>query len=634
MLRDIKQKSSGLFAKIVMGLLIIAFGFWGVSGSLLMANNDSAANVNGKKITINDFNVAVQNTKNRLSSQFGDNLGSDYFDSENFKRGVLNQLIDSELLRQEAEKFSYDVSPTRVKDYIESIPGFQLDGKFSPEAYASYLSQVNKSAELLERDIKDDIKGSAMVNMLGKSAFNIDSEINTQYKYSKQKRDFDYVEISSKDYEKEIEVSDEEIASHYKEFSSDYMTPEQVSINYIELSVTDILPEIELTEEEIKDSYESRKDSLKIPEKRKAQHILLPVSNNAEEIKKQIDNVAKRIANGEDFSEVAKEVSKDPGSASSGGDLGWVSPGDMVEAFDKKLFSMKAGEVSEPVLSKFGYHLIKLNEIKAPKIPALEEIKDQIITDLKQEKASEQFLSKADELDTAIIDSDNSLDLAAEATHLEVKSTELFALGRGVGIAANPKFSQVAFSDAVKTDNEISEMVDLGENHVAYLHINEHKLPKVKELSEVTDVIKNKLIAEKSHELAKNKVAEFIKLINSGEKTLAEIAQSISKEVIEAKEVGRTGSKQPFKLVQEVFSLKMDNEKSVHSVDASTNSLAVVELKAINNADTTSITDDEKAGIRSQIERTVSNAEISNIVKSLKEDASIVINEKIFEVIN
>jgi peptidyl-prolyl cis-trans isomerase D len=634
MLRDIKQKSSGLFAKIIMGLLIIAFGFWGVSGSLLMANNDSAATVNGKKITINDFNIAVQNSKSRLRGQFGDNLGSEYFESENFKRGVLNQIIDAELLRQEAEKFSYDVSPSRVKEYIQSIPGFQIDGKFSPEAYANYLAQVNKSAELLERDIKDDIKGSALRNMVGKSAISLDSEINTQYKFSKQKRDFDYLELSSKDYEKDIEVTEEEINSHYKEFSADYMTPELISVNYVELSVSDLLPGIELTEEEIKDSYEERKDTLMTAEKRKAQHILLPVANNAEEVKVEIEEVAKRIANGENFSEVAKEVSKDPGSAPSGGDLGWVSPGDMVEAFDAKLFSMNSGEVSEPVLSKFGYHIIKVNEIKSPKIPALEEIKDQIVKDLKLDKASEEFLSKADELDTAIVDSDNSLDIAAEAVHLELKSTELFAQGRGVGIAANPKFSTAAFSDTVKTDNEISEMIDLGENHVAYIHIKEHKLPQVKELSEVSDIIKNKILAEKSFELVKTKVAEFEKSINAGEKSLTDIAKSINKEVVEAKNVERTGSKQPFKLVQEVFSLKLVENNSVHSVEASANSIALVNLKTINNADTTSLTDDEKAGLSSQIERSATNAELSNIVKSLQEDASIVINEKIFEVIN
>ncbi len=634
MLRDIKQKSSGLFAKIIMGLLIIAFGFWGVSGSLLMANNDSAATVNGKKITINDFNIAVQNSKSRLRGQFGDNLGSEYFDSENFKRGVLNQIVDAELLRQEAEKFSYDVSPSRVKEYIQSIEGFQIDGKFSPESYANYLNRVKKSAELLERDIKDDIKGSAIRNMVGQSAISLDSEIITQIKFAKQKRDFDYIELSSKDYEKDIEVTEEEINSHYKEFSADYMTPEQVSLNYIELSVTDLLSGIELTEDEIKDSYEDRKDTLMTAEKRKAQHILLPVSDDANAVKIEIDKVAKRIANGEDFSEVAKEVSKDPGSAPSGGNLGWVSQGDMVEAFDKKLFSMKSGEISEPVLSKFGYHLIKVNEIKSPKIPAFEEIKDQIVSDLKLEKASEEFLSKADKLDTAIIDSDNSLDIAAESVHLELKSTDLFAQGRGVGIAANPKFSAAAFSDAVKTDNEISEMLDLGENHVAYIHIKEHNIPKVKELSEVSDIIKNKILAEKSFELVKTKVAEFKKQISSSEKTLADIAQSLNKEVVEAKDVERTGSKQPFKLVQEVFSLKLDENSSVHSVEATANSIALVNLKAINNADTTKLTDDEKAVISSQIERTATNAELSNIVKTLQEEASIIINEKIFEVIN
>ncbi|HFD32999.1 MAG TPA: hypothetical protein ENJ28_09900, partial [Gammaproteobacteria bacterium] len=190
MLRDIKQKSSGLFAKIVMGILIIAFAFWGVSGSILSAGNDGAATVNGNKITIADYNQANQARRNQLKSQFGDNLGTEYFESIAFKRSVMNQLIDGELLRQEVEKFDYDVSPSKIKDYIESSPGLQVEGKFSKEAYANFLAQSNKSAELLQRDIKRDIMRSAMPVMINESSFPLNSEVESQYKLSKQKRTF------------------------------------------------------------------------------------------------------------------------------------------------------------------------------------------------------------------------------------------------------------------------------------------------------------------------------------------------------------------------------------------------------------------------------------------------------------
>ncbi|MBL4660649.1 MAG: peptidylprolyl isomerase, partial [Alcanivoracaceae bacterium] len=453
-----------------------------------------------------------------------------------------------------------------------------------------------------------------------------------QYKFSKQKRTFNYLEISSKDFEDKVEVTEEEVSNHFNEFGQDYMTTEQVSVNYIELSTTNLLENIEISDEELQTYYDAKKDTLKTSEKRKAQHILLPVSNNEDEVKGEILKVASRISNGEDFAEVAKEVSQDPGSAKNGGDLGWVSKGDMVEAFDEKLFSMKAGEISEPVLSSFGYPIIKLSEIKTPEIQPLEELKDTLITELKEEQAEQEFLSKADDLYTIIIDADNVLELAAENSGLTLKSTELFARGRGTGAAANENFAVTAFSDAIKVDGEISEMIDLGENHIAYIHILEHQPPVIKPLEDVSEAINNKLKSEKSLELSKQQVIEYVEQINAGETTLADIATALDQSLVEAVDVERVGSKQPFNLVKNVFSLKYDQENTkIHYVDSSANTFAIVEIKSVLNGDSSAISDDEKMNIASQIERNVSNSELVDITSELRNDASININEKIFE---
>ncbi len=633
MLRDLKQQSSGLTAKIIMGLIIISFVFWGISGQLLSSNNDSAVTVNGEKVTVPEFNLAYQTSKDRMKSQFGDNIGSEYFETENFKRGVMNQLVDGELLKQEAQKFNYDVSPSRVRNYIESSSGLQVDGKFSKEAYANYLSQVNKSAELLQREIRDDLKGSALPIMLNSTSFALESEILTQYKLSKQKRSFDYLEFSSKDYESDVEVTDEEIKNHYNEFSTDYMTDEQVSINYVELSTADLLEQVEINDSDINDYYEKRKKALMTAEKRSAQHILLPVSNNAEEVKVEIDKVSDRINAGEDFAEVAKEVSQDPGSAKQGGDLGWVAQGDMVEAFDKKLFSMSSGEISEAVLSKFGYHIIKLNEVKSPEIPKLDDIKVKLVEELKQERADELFLIQADELDTTIIDSDNVLELAAENSGLELKSTELFARGKGLGIAANPKFSSAAFSDLIKLDNETSELIDLGENHVAYIHVKEHLQPQVKPLEDVKDLIKNKLLSIKATDYTKQKAEGILEKLKVGETTIADLAKETDKSLVEAVDIERTGSKQPYQLVQNVFKLKyQEGISEALLVESSANAFAIVLLKSVVNANSETIEEGEKKSIESQIVRSVGNTEIQNLTKALRDDASVSINEKVFQV--
>ena len=632
MLRDIKQKSSGLGFKIVMALIIISFVFWGVGSSLISAGNDSAATVNGEKITIADFNQANQSSRNRLQQQFGDNLGAEYFDSINFKRGVLNQLVDSELLKQQARKFDYDVAPVTIKNYIEGSPGLQIEGKFSKEAYANYLAQVNKSAELLQRDIKEEIMSSALPKLISASAFTVKSEIENQFMITKQKRSFDYLELDSKDYLDKVEVSEEEIANHYNEFGADYMTNEEVSVNYIELSTADLIDDIIVSDEEILTYYDAKKETLLTAEKRNAQHILLPVDGNEEDVKVEIEKVATRIANGESFADVAKEVSQDPGSAKDGGNLGWVAKGDMVEAFDEKLFSMNVDEISDPVLSSFGYHIIKLSEIKSPELPTLEELRDSLIEELKQEKAEADFLTQADELTTIIIDSDNVLELAAEDSGLTIKSTELFSKGFGVGIAANPNFSAAAFSDLIKVDGETSEMIDLGENHIAYLHVNEYKPSVKKELEEVKESITNKIKSEKALELLKLEVNKYVEQINSGESTLADISTTLNKQVVEAVDIERVGSKEPFNLVKSVFSLKLaDDKQLITSVESSNNAVAIVALKAITNVDVKELNEEESTTISAQIQRTITNNEMINITTQLRNEASINVNESIFE---
>ena len=632
MLRDIKQKSSGLGFKIVMALIIISFVFWGVTGSLMQAGSDVAAKVNGEVISITDYNQALSNTQNRYKSQFGDNIGSEFFETENFKKGVMSQLVDSELLRQEAAKFDFDVSPKAIKEYISSVPAFQIDGKFNEDAYINYLNQVRKSASLLERDVEDDLKSSAFPQMVTSSTFALEYEISNQYKLDKQKRNFDYVELTSSNFEDKVSATDEEIDAHYKEFSKDYMTQEQVSVNYIELSTKDLLDQAEVSEGELERYYEAKKSSLTNPEKRKAQHILLTVKDgNKDEIKKQIDEIAKRLKDGENFEEVAKEISQDPGSAKSGGDLGMIAPGDMVEAFDKKLFSMNIDEISEPVLSNFGYHIIKLNEIKPPEIPSLDESRITLTNELKKEKASDLFLSKADELSTQVIDADNVLELAADASSLEMKATELFARGRGTGIAANPNFMKTVFTDAIKVENEVSEMIDLGENHIAYVQIKEHLAPTVKPLEEVKESIKKKLISEKAINLMREEVKKLVSVINAKEKTLEVVAKDLGKEVVVAENIERVGSKQPFQLVKNVFALSLNKDDSqVKEIESAANKIAIVQLNSILDGDSSAMTEEDKTRLSSQLERTSSNNELATVITYLKDDASVYINDKIF----
>ncbi len=626
MLTWIRNKSSGLFMTIVMGVLILAFALWGVGDYFAQSGNDKLATVNGETITYTEFNSQFNSYKQNMISQFGDGIDPTYFDTPVMRRNYLEGMINNELVRQVAKDNGYTVTANEMRKMIEEAPAFRDEnGQFDKSLYASFLTQTNQSAQLLQMKLEEEELGRALNGMLDVTSFVTPLETQKMAALNKQTRDINYINISQEKFIDTIEVTDEEIETYYNENSGQYMTEEMVSVNYIDLNAADVAKDIVIDDVAALERFEENKERFKKSEQRLASHILINDDGDSDDVIKEIQD---KLAAGESFEELAKTYSQDPGSADNGGDLGWVSADDMVKEFEEALFTMEVNTVSEPVKTQFGYHLIQLNEVKAAAIPVFEEVKADIIQELQAFDSETVFLEKASELSEQVLDAQAGLEGAAEATGNVMQTTELFGRAGGAGVASEQAFISAAFSPTVKDDLLNSDVINITDTHVVFMHLNEVKPAELKPLDEVKESIVTTLKNEKASEKARMMADEIIEKHNSEGTALADLAAENELEFQTENAVPRTGSTLPFNLVSGLFELgRLEGENSAVTVlDGNGSDVVVVELLAVNEVDLATLEDIKTEA--AQLARNVKTNEQQLLIQALRENATVTVNEE------
>jgi len=620
-----------MFMTIVMILLIAAFALWGVGDYITQSGNDTLVTVNGESISYTEYANQFANQRQQMMAQFGEGIDPSVFDSPVMRRNFLESMINNELVRQVALDNGYTVTAEEIRQTLEEAPAFKDEnGQFDKSLYAAFLSQTNQSAQLLQMKIAQEQAGQALNGIFDQSSFVTPHETNRMALLNKQTRDIEYVTISPDKFIEGIEVTDEEIESYYNDNSSQYMTEEMVSVNYIELKAEDVADGIEIPEADALEYFENNKGAYGLPEQRLAAHILINEGDDADQLLQEIQD---KLAAGEVFSELAESYSQDLGSASDGGDLGWVSPDDMVKEFNDALFAMDLNTVTDPVKSKFGYHIIQLNEIKEPTIPVYEAVKADIIQSLQATQAQTLFLDKVNALAEASLDAQSGLEQVAESNDSELKVTEFFPRTGGTDLAANQDFIQAAYSENVKLNLLNSDIINISDTHVVFLNLNEVKVAEIKPLAEVKDSVKTALTNEKANEATKTLADSIIDSVNASGQTLLMAAETNQLELQTAEAVTRTGSTLPFNLVKSVFELgRPKDDHSVHLLDGNATDLVVVKLLAVNEADLESL---EDLSVEStQLSRNIKSNEQQLLIQALRQASDVTINEDLLLQVN
>lgn len=509
MLQSIRNNTQSLFAKILVGLIVVVFSLWGVDAIVgSFTGPQPAATVNGEEIDEMQVQRAVEIRKRELYSRFGDSFDPSLIDDGLLRNAAIEELVNRRILASDAEDQGLSFSDQALDQMIVNAPSFQVDGQFSQEAFDSAIRSLGYTRVGFREMARQDMVVGQIRGGLAGTAFITAREAEQVAKLEQQRRDYAYTTITRSEMEKTIELNDEQIETYYQDNSSQYRTEEQVKVEYITLSVDDFSAQVEIKEEDLKALYDETVAEMEVTEERKASHILIVVDDETTEEAaiEKLNSVKARISSGESFETLAKEFSDDPGSAQQGGDLGFAGKGTYVEPFEDALFSMNTGDLSEPVVTQFGVHLIKLVEIRTQDIPTYEELKPRLEQDLRLAEAQTDFVAAGEELANSAFSADTLKEVADELS-LELVTSELFTRDGGADqVTSNPQVIGQVFAQDFIEEGRASDLIELSDEQSLVIRVVDHVIPETLPLDQVKDqvvsALTNKLAQQKARDMA------------------------------------------------------------------------------------------------------------------------------------
>jgi peptidyl-prolyl cis-trans isomerase D len=438
------------------------------------------------------------------------------------KNSALEAIIQKKLLLLEAEKQNIHISDAELADRIMSNPNFQKDDQFSRSIYERFLTYNRMSAQDFEKNQRQLLLMEKVEGFIKDNTHVSDAEVEEALKKENRKIKIKYAEFPKDYYQSQITPTDEQLQQYYEAHKREFEVPVQIKVQYVKLTPDEVQDDIKVYEEDIKDYYENNKADYFVPKRYKAKHILFRAEGNflpgeeipVEEKEKQLneaeakakaraEEILKKIKEeGASFEEMAKKHSDDKMSGKNGGDLGQFAKGTMVSEFEAALDTMKPGEISEPVKTPFGYHLIQLNEVHEQRIKPIDEVKAEIIEKLKEMKARQRIRRITKKMFSAA-QKDNDLARATVEYDRSVKTTEFFSAKDHdlEGIGTVPEFYNTAFT---LQDNIVSAPINTFEASFL-IKVIERKPPFVPELQAVRDEVKEAFLQQRHHEVTKAK---------------------------------------------------------------------------------------------------------------------------------
>jgi peptidyl-prolyl cis-trans isomerase D len=514
MLQDIRDKSQGWIAKTIIGVIVALLAFGGIDAVFqATSHSQEAAAVNGEAISQNELAQAADMQRRQMMQRLGKDFDASLLDDKMLKDAALKGLIDRKVLLQSAANAGFALSPAALDQVILQIPAFQEDGKFNADLFDQRIRQQGFNRMQFRQELEQDILASQLQAGIAGSGFVTDEEIQAFARLEKQTRDF--ATLTLKADAKAVTVSDEHLQAYYSEHNSQFMSQEQVVLEYIELKKAAFFDQVEVNDEDLQSAYE--KEVANLAEQRQASHILLDVNDKVSDAqaKTQIEALKQRLDQGEDFAKLAKEFSKDSGSATKGGDLGYAAPGVYDPVFEEALYALKQGDVSAPVRSQFGWHLIKLLGVQAPEVPSFASLKDKLVHELKAQQVEARFVEVSKELEDAAFEA-SDLSQPAQEHGLQVKVSAPFGREGGVGITANRQVLTAAFSQEVLEDSANSGAIELDPETVLVLRVKEHLKPALLPFAQVSSAIRQQLTVQLASEAVKAKGEALLASLREG----------------------------------------------------------------------------------------------------------------------
>lgn len=621
MLEAIRERSQSWIAKLILAMITVPFALWGVDSYLRQAgSNVSVAKVNGDTITVQQFTKAMQDFRDSMEKP-----DPNLMDNPEVRNSILDKLINNKLLSEEVRKGGYTVSDEQLSKMIVTLPEFQKDGKFSQDQYDKVLAQNGLTPSRFEALMRSDLLTQQVRNSISRLAFIPKTEAESALRVQHQLREVSVYSYRPDDFLSQVKIDPVEVKAYYDKHPEEFRVPEQVKLDFVVFSANAMITSMRVGDEEAKKFYEENAAKFQGDEERRASHILVTFGGKKDaaakaEAKKKIDEILTEVKKSpEKFAELAKKYSQDPGSAVNGGDLGFVKRGLMVKPFEDALFGMSPGSISGPIETEFGYHIIKLNEVKGA-AQSFDQVKGQIRAELMYQKALAKFSETADNFSNEVYEQSNTLDGAAKDYGVQVQKSDWLSRDDAAKFFKSDKLANEIFSDEVRKDKRNTEAVEVSPNTLVAARVTDARPASVKSFEEVQAGIEDKLKHQQAAKLA----------TQQGEKSLAELKKGGNGGDISWTTPVKIDRQNPQGLTDSVMkqAFRMDASKLPAYVGAAgkDGGYVLIRLTAVEDG-SKQLDADAKKTAATEYEAALASEYLTTFMKSLRGHASIKVNQ-------
>ena len=632
MLEKIRDGLKGWIAWVVIALIGVPLVLTFVGGDSTFTGSGTAASVNGEDIPVVEFQRVLQDRMVERQQQTRSQLSPEV--EKQLKQATLDGLVLNRAVTQFVREAGFRVSAERVAEHIRSLPNFQVGGQFSKPAYDAALAANGLAAAAFESEQRSLLEVNQLQNGIAGSVFFTPAEFRRIIALDQQRRELEYVLFDPKVLGAAITPADVEIQAYYATNSAEFQSEETVDLDYLEISLADAEHNYVPDEAALRKAYDEDPARFRSAEERHARHILITsgTERNDAAAKALADEIEKKLADGADFAALAAQYSGDPGSAARGGDLGFAARGVYVEPFEKALFALQPGETSAPVKTEFGYHIIRLDAIKASEGQDFEQVREQLAQSLREQKAQDAFYALAERLDDLALDNPGSLEPVAKETGLQIRRYSGYTRAGGGPFGDNSDLSSAVFSDAVIEGGENTPLIELDQGRVVVARIAEHKLPAARPLAEVHDEIAARLRSLRAATEARTQGETILKRQQAGE-DLAAVLASMNLQLTKTGPVLRRSPVLPPELLVAVFRAPapVDDKPVVRGVSLGDGGYAVFRLDRVIPGDPAQIPQQERDNQQRILGQRSAQAEMAALAAELRSTAKVVVAKGLFE---
>ena len=637
MLQFIRDNATGWIAWGIVILISIPFALWGIHQYVTPDSSVAVATVDDAEIGYYDFQRLYARRRQQLQSILGAGL-IDADEEARLRREVLDGMIDSEVLVRSGIATGMRVGDEQLAGTIQTQDFFQSDGRFSQDAYEGWLRSQGYSPGGFEEDLRRSLLEQQIALGISESEFVSESGLRHAVRVRLQTRTFSLLTIPAAEFESPA-PTDSEVRAHFEQYRSEYRAPERLRLRYLEIAMDEIAAGIKADDEELRALFEAEPDRFVTPEKREVSHILVSVPSDAgtdevEQKRNRLVALGNRIAAGEAFGKLARENSGDPGSAAAGGSLGFIERGMMVPEFEEAAFALALNQVSEPVRSSFGWHLIKVTSVQGSRGATFEEVRDQVLAQYQSREAERIFVERAETLANVTYEHPESLEVGARELGLTIRETSPVTRDGQTDdpIASQPAVVAAAFSSDVLDDGNNSEPIEFEPGRIVVVRAFDHASSRELTLEEARADVVAALKADARREAVIQRGRELLGDLRGGQDAES-VAAGFGLEWSRFENVGRADGGLPEQLLEVAFRMPRPGAGTSQFdgvVDWDGN-FVILSLSSVAEGDVSSMSDDETRTVRQVLESDGGRIMLDAFVRGRRQSADVRVIEQNLE---